>query len=82
LDDEHNSKEVELALLKDQQKTRSEVLELKHITERKFQVYKLLADLLGRTGLERSLMNDAEKMIVMYANQTLYNLSTVVCALN
>jgi DNA repair protein SbcC/Rad50 len=34
-----------------------------------------LADLLGRNGLQRSLMNDAEKMIVMYANQTLYNLS-------
>ena len=34
-----------------------------------------LADLLGRNGLQRNLMNDAEKMIVMYANQTLYNLS-------
>ena len=75
LADERNSKQVQLALLEGQQKTRSELLDQKREAERRLRVYKLLADLLGRNGLQRNLMNDAEKMIVMYANQTLYNLS-------
>jgi DNA repair protein SbcC/Rad50 len=65
----------QLAKLKDQERRRQE-LEQQHLTsERAFNLYKILAQLLGRGGLQLTLLRRAERTITALANEILDGLS-------
>lgn len=65
----------QLARMGKQREQRQSLEKQKHVADRLSHLYKLLADLLGRNGLQAYLLRRAEKTIVDLANNTLNGLS-------
>lgn len=75
VDDKRNEVNQQLAKMEMQRKQRCDLEQQKLLADRLARLYKVLADLLGRGGLQLFLLRRAEKTIVELANKTLYGLS-------
>lgn len=75
LDRQRHEARDKLVLLEERQRQHQELSAQKNEADRQFQLYKLLASLLGRDGLQRHLLIHAEKKIVDFANKALHGLS-------
>jgi exonuclease SbcC len=75
LDGQRNTARTEYAILQERQRQRQELSDQKKEAARMFHLYKILADLLGRNGLQRHLMMQAENEIIAFANEALHGLS-------
>ncbi len=75
VDDKRNDVIQQLAKMEKQREQRKDLEQQKRLADRLARLYKVLADLLGRSGLQLYLLRRAEKMIVELANKTLNGLS-------
>lgn len=75
VDDKRNEVNQQLAKMEKQREQRQYLEQQKRLADRLARLYKVLADLLGRSGLQLFLLRRAEKMIVELANKTLNGLS-------
>jgi exonuclease SbcC len=74
-DNKRNEVNQQLAKMEKQQEQRQALEEQKRVADRLSYLYKLLADLLGRSGLQAYLLRRAEKTIVELAKNILSGLS-------